>query len=169
MSALTDPNFSAPFDLWSEILPGLWQGGTADDDWLRSGRRSGQVTKHDFDSVFTFFGEANPADYGVHETRFAFYDGDMSDFDVATDILPIVEQAHRAWRSGKRVLIRCQAGLNRSGLVMALVLMRDGLTAQDAIELIRKNRCNAALCNATFAAWLTTTGGSPSIQRRLAA
>lgn len=152
------------FELWSEVLPGLWQGGTDDSDWIDSGRNRGQVNKRNFDSVFTFFGAANPADYGVHETRFAFYDGDMSDFDVTADLLPIVEQAHAEWKAGKRVLVRCQAGLNRSGLVMALVLMRDGYSAEDAIAKIRDQRGERALCNTIFENWLLTKASGPTFK-----
>lgn len=50
--------------------------------------------------------------------------------------------------------MRCQAGLNRSGLVMALVLIREGYTADEAIALIRLRRGSAALCNHQFVAWL---------------
>ena len=169
MNAVQETNFGAPFELWSEVLPGLWQGGTDDQDWIDSGRKRGQITRFDFDAVYTFFGAANPADYGVHETRFAFYDGNMQDFDVETDLLPIVEKAHGDWKAGKKVLIRCQAGLNRSGLVMALVLMRDGHSASDAIELIRSRRGDIALCNRTFEQWLLTVGSAPTFQLMLAA
>ena len=168
MNAVMGENFGAPFELWSEVLPGLWQGGTDDNDWIDSGRRRGQITKFDFDSVYTFFGGANPVDYGVHETRFAFYDGDMQDFDVEIDLVPIVEKAHADWKAGKKVLIRCQAGLNRSGLVMALVLMREGHAPREAIDLIRARRGDIALCNKTFENWLLTKGGSPSFQSLLA-
>jgi len=156
-------NENSSSQLWSEILPGLWQGGTDDSDWIDSGRGRGQITRFDFDSVFTFFGAANPADYGVYETRFAFYDGDLTDVDVDVDLMPIVELAHRHWKAGRKVLIRCQAGLNRSGLVMALVLMREGFSAQEAIDLIRAKRSEIALFNKTFERWLIATGGSPSI------
>ena len=169
MNTQTGTSYGEPMQLWSEVLPGLWQGGTDDSDWIDSGRRRGQVTKFDFDSVFTFFGGANPVDYGVHETRFAFYDGNMDDFDVEQDLLPIVEKAHADWKSDKKVLIRCQAGLNRSGLVMALVLMREGYTPREAIDLIRARRGDIALCNKIFENWLLTKGGSPSLKALLAA
>jgi protein-tyrosine phosphatase len=65
--------------------------------------------------------------------------------------------AHADWKDGKRVLIRCQAGWNRSGLLMALVLIRDGHTASEAIDLIREKRSRHALSNFTFANWLLET------------
>lgn len=39
-------------------------------------------------------------------------------------LLAVVPAVERALRAGQRVLVTCQAGRNRSGLVVALVLMR---------------------------------------------
>jgi protein-tyrosine phosphatase len=77
----------------------------------------------------------------------------MSDFDTA-DLHELVSTAHRDWKSGKKVLIRCQAGINRSGLIMALVLIRDGMNPEDAIELMRTKRARSVLRNQTFENWL---------------
>lgn len=145
-----------PLDLWSEVLPGLWQGGTDDADVVHESYRSIGVTTADFDFVATMYASANPVDWFVREMRFGFYDSDMSDFDT-DDLLDIVRVTHRQWKAGNRVLIRCQAGLNRSGLVMALVLIREGYTAKDAIDLIRAKRAEMALCNHAFEAWLRET------------
>ena len=52
-------------------------------------------------------------------------------------------------------LIHCAMGVNRSGLVMALTLMnRNGLSAKEAIELIRGKRSEECLSNKTFEEWL---------------
>jgi hypothetical protein len=158
-----------PNVLWSEVLPGLWQGGT--DDWdVRGYRATGQrPTKDCFDSVYTFYGNANGADWGVKEIRFPFYDGDMTDFDPEDDLWLPVFEAHNDWKAGKRVLIRCQAGLNRSGLVMALVLIRDGFTPEDAVELIRAQRGHMALCNSRFENWLINHANVEFWRSKLAA
>ena len=149
-------DFGMPRALWSEVLPGLWQGGTDDDDVVnRSARRPG-VTLSDFGFVATLYASANPVDWFVIEMRFGIYDSDMADFDAA-DLLDIVAVTHRQWKAGKQVLVRCQAGLNRSGLVMALVLIREGYSADDAIDLIRQRRGSSALCNRRFVAWLRET------------
>lgn len=61
-----------------------------------------------------------------------------------------------AWQleRGQRVLVHCQAGLNRSSLLIAHYLMKhEGLTADEAITLVRK-RSEACLCNPDFEAWL---------------
>jgi protein-tyrosine phosphatase len=78
----------------------------------------------------------------------------MSDLDPERDLYFMVREAHADWKAGKKVLIRCQAGINRSGLVTALVLIRDGHSPEDAIKLIRDNRCEAALSNSRFEEYL---------------
>lgn len=145
-----------PEELWSEILPGLWQGGTADDDTLGYSYGRKGIGPGDFDFVATMYASANPVDWFVREIRFGFYDHDMSDFDPA-DLYDLVAVTHREWKAGKRVLVRCQAGLNRSGLVMTLVLIREGYEPAEAIHLIRTHRGQAALCNRTFETWLLAT------------
>ena len=43
-------------------------------------------------------------------------------------------------RSGAVVYVHCQAGMNRSALVTARVLMEQGLTAEEAIQAVRDRR-----------------------------
>lgn len=77
----------------------------------------------------------------------------LSEKDIP-EIHDIAEWAHREWKAGKKVLIRCQAGLNRSGLIVALVLISEGYDPKDAIDLIRACRSPHALCNADFVKYL---------------
>lgn len=51
-------------------------------------------------------------------------------------------------------LVHCSAGLNRSALVVALALVKRGMTPGDAIALIRSKRGTDALHNKTFTEWL---------------
>lgn len=51
-------------------------------------------------------------------------------------------------------LVHCQAGLNRSGLVAAKVLVRGGFSGGAAIEHLRRQRSPAVLCNPAFEAYL---------------
>lgn len=141
--------------LWSEVLPGLWQGGTAGNDEMHIGRpvADARIKPKDFDTVITMYGYAQPADWQVKEFRLAIYDSDMRDFD-AEELFDLVRVAHTDWQKGKKVLVRCQAGWNRSGLITALVLMRQGYTTDQAIDLIREARSKHALCNHHFVAFL---------------
>jgi protein-tyrosine phosphatase len=103
--------------------------------------------------VVTLYGWAAPVTWEVEELRYGFMDSDIAYADIDR-ILRAARWAHDRWRGGDRVLIRCQAGLNRSGLVTALVLMRDGYDATEAISLIRERRSPWALCNDDFVRWL---------------
>jgi protein-tyrosine phosphatase len=42
--------------------------------------------------------------------------------------------------AGKKVLVTCAAGVNRSALIAAIAMMSSGLSADDAISRIRKHR-----------------------------
>lgn len=153
---LTRPDYGQRFyrePLWSEILPGLWQGGTADDDAGGRWRSKPAITLKDFDTCITMYAYANPADWHIREIRYGIYDSNMDDFD-AEELFDIIRIAHSDWKKGKRILSRCQAGWNRSGLITALILIRDGMSAEDAIALIQKKRSPNALCNGTFRKWL---------------
>lgn len=148
-----------PYDVWTETVPGLWQGGTIDrfagKEWYEHERIFGkEITKKDFDCVYTLYASADPVDWFVREYRFGFYDAGLEDFDPESNLLDIVKMAHKDWKSGKKVLIRCQAGLNRSGIVMALVLIRDGYEPADAIQLMRDKRSRFVLCNRHFEQYL---------------
>lgn len=145
--------------LWTEILPGLYLGGSnpelqpSDERGSSDAKTRDKPTKADFDTVVTLYAEASPADWWVKELRFAFFDGDMSDFNPS-ELTELVKIAHTDWKAGKRVLVRCQAGLNRSGFVMTLLLMLEGMEAIEAIDLMRRMRSESVLCNNSFADWL---------------
>jgi protein-tyrosine phosphatase len=57
------------------------------------------------------------------------------------------------------VLVHCQAGLNRSSLVVATALKLSGEvdTGQEAIDLLRARRSAAVLCNPSFERWIRAT------------
>jgi hypothetical protein len=138
--------------LWSEVVEGLWQGGTDDMD-THVMMQKPMITTKEFDTVITMYADANPVDWFVKEFRYGVWDSDINKMDT-TELFDIVRLAHAEWKRGKRVLIRCQAGWNRSGLVTALVLIREGMGAREAIDLIRKTRSEWALCNKSFEEFL---------------
>ena len=141
--------------LYSEILPNLWQGGTDDDDLVHTG--SGRLPTYsdfrEFDVVVSLSAYSLPMGWMVKEYRFGFPDGPAGE-DIYAEVERIADYAYLDWKSGKKCLIRCQAGINRSGLMVALILMRDGMSAEDAIALIRKKRSVYALDNAHFVEYL---------------
>lgn len=147
-----------PTSLYSEIAPNLFMGGTADDDVIHQGVAYNKArTDLPFDAIITMYAWANPADWKVQEFRYGIYDSDISQIDLDR-LKQAVEFGYNRWLSGDRLLVRCQAGLNRSGLVTALIMMSTGLDAETAIEQIRKNRAEIALFNTHYVEWLLTKG-----------
>jgi len=74
----------------------------------------------------------------------------------------VLQQLHKTAKElaeeherGRRIVITCMAGRNRSGLLTALVLMeRFKLPADEAIALIKEKRGPFALTNRTFTSYL---------------
>ena len=142
-----------PSTLYSEIAPNLYMGGTEDDDTVYLPAK--RTARYDlpFEAIVTLYALAQPADWTVQEFRYGIPDGDIADIDLDR-LFEAVNFGFNRWKWGDNVLIRCQAGLNRSGLVTALILMKTGLRAEIAINQIREKRGNVALCNAEFERWL---------------
>lgn len=146
------PGVTTQEALWTEMLPGLWQGGTDDNDTIDVPAKTyggrADITLEHFDAVVTLYAWARPVGWEVEELRWGFYDSEeLPDKETLREA---VTWAYRRWQAGKRVLLRCQMGYNRSGLITALVLMRHGLTADEAITLMRKLRSEWVLCNEDF-------------------
>ena len=138
----------------SEIAPGLFMGGTADDDTIaNAGLLARFGGPRPFEAVVTLYAGARPVSWQVAELRYGFGDGALEAADLDRIVAAAV-WAHARWAAGDRVLVRCQAGLNRSGLVTALVLMLAGWEPADAIAQLRAARSPHALCNPAFVAWL---------------
>ena len=65
-----------------------------------------------------------------------------------------------AVKVGQRVLVHCQAGLNRSSLVIVRALMLGwDMTADQAIDLVRGSRSPMCLCNDNFEQFLRSLDG----------
>ena len=154
--------------LYSMIVPNLFQGGTDDLDVIHLAQTNNNPrTDLPFDAIVTMYAWARPADWQVQEFRYGIDDAAITDVDL-NRLRQAVEFGYDRWKAGDRVLVRCQAGLNRSGLVLALILIKDGLTPSEAIAQIRQNRGEDALFNNNFHNWLMQEGEkffSPSSQQ----
>lgn len=154
--------------LYSMIAPNLFQGGTDDLDVIHLAQTNNRPrTDLPFDAIVTMYAWARPADWKVQEFRYGVPDASITDIDLDR-LRQAVDFGYDRWKQGDRVLVRCQAGLNRSGLVLALILIKDGLTPTQAISRIRDNRGDDALFNRDFHNWLLTEGESffsPSSQQ----
>lgn len=78
---------------------------------------------------------------------------DTHEVPEVAELVAIARFISAARRIGT-VLVHCQAGLNRSGLVLALAMMVDGASANFAISHLRERRNDWVLCNTTFEQWL---------------
>jgi hypothetical protein len=137
-------------NLYSEILPNLFISGTLDEDVIQRGKSTLSLAQPaPFDSVVCMYGHANPIGYYVREQRFGIADAEL-DEESKPEIRQLADWLYQEWKQGKRVASKCQMGWNRSGLVLALVLLLDGYSADEAIELIREKRSPYALSNSSF-------------------
>jgi protein-tyrosine phosphatase len=153
MNSSTKENHMYP-QLFSMIAPNLFQGGTDDLDVIHLPVTNNRKrTDLPFDSIVTMYAWARPADWNVQEFRYGVPDASITDIDL-TRLREAVEFGYSRWKSGDRVLVRCQAGLNRSGLVTALLLIKDGHSPETAISMIRTGRGDDALFNTSFTDWL---------------
>lgn len=140
--------------LYSEILPNLFISGTLDDDVVQRGKSLFSLAQPSpFDSVVCMYGHANPVGYYVREQRFGIADSELNE-ESKPEIRQLAKWLFSEWKLGKRVAGKCQAGWNRSSLIVALVLLEDGYSAEDAIALIRRKRSPNALCNPHFVAYI---------------
>lgn len=154
--------------LFNEIATNLFMGGTDDMDVIHFPAKNNKRTDLPFDAIVTMYAYAQPADWKVQEFRYGVPDAAIADIDL-NRLKQAVEFGYTRWMAGDRVLVRCQAGLNRSGLVTALILMSTGLDAETAIREIRTNRSEDALFNQDYVTWLMKEGAafiapSPSAQ-----
>jgi hypothetical protein len=141
-------------NLFNEILPNLFISGTLDDDVLENAMSYHELMHPaPFDSCVTLYGHARPFGYYVREQRFGIVDAELDPLSIP-EIIQLSEWLYSEWKLGKRVAGKCQQGWNRSSLIVALVLMKDGMTANDAIALIREKRSKNALCNPHFVKFL---------------
>lgn len=137
---------------YDEILPKLYLGGTSPENDYSS-RPAARPSKYPYiDVVFTFHENASAVTGNTLEVRYHF-DDDWNNGLAPENYVRINEvakMAYSAWKDGHRVLLRCQGGRNRSGLVMGVVLLMAGYSSTEAIELMRKNRSPEVLFNEHF-------------------
>ena len=150
MSTVTDADVPAPAEVQPpvEVLPGLWWSGLP-DDWTRL---RGQV-----DAVIDLSDPGpGPSSDDLGELTYVkapLEDGETLPEPVLLDHLTglVVDLV----RQGRRVLVHCTFGKNRSGLVMALVVREvlgcDGATALARVRAVRERAVN----NDAFSEWLS--------------
>lgn len=134
---------NTPFDVpfISEIAPNLWQGGC----------QNGLILPTFIDYVVSLYPwEKYTINHRAERIEVEMFDS----LDQSTDKIDEIASKINSLRKTGVVLNHCQAGLNRSGLITARALMLDGMSADEAITLIREKRSPACLCNQAFVQWL---------------
>lgn len=127
--------------LFSQIDGNLWMGGCPVESAPR-----------EFEFVIDLYTQGEYYVHGnqIHTVAKMIDGSDMPDARVLHALADYVN----AVRAIGPTLVHCQAGLNRSGLVTALALMKSGMGSHEAIALLRSKRCDAVLCNTAFSLWL---------------
>lgn len=136
-----------PADAPSEIVPGLWMSGSRAD-----------IPAGDFDRVLTLCAERNEkvaVPGGTESHAWRIVDAELEDPDRVRHWARRIADWMAA---GDTVLVRCAAGLNRSGLVIARALIEQGMSPRDAVLLVREQRRRDALNNPWFVEWLRHEG-----------
>ncbi|MEV6619778.1 protein phosphatase [Amycolatopsis sp. NPDC051106] len=137
-----------PESAWNEIRPGLWMGGH-----VRAGEEP-VVVGREFDLVLSLYQrEGHGPPPGVEHHFAEMPDGPLSEAQIA-EVERFALLAAEAVRAGRSTLVRCHAGLNRSGLVVVQTLVELGLGVPEAIALVRQRRSPWALHNELFVQYL---------------
>lgn len=128
----------------TEVVPGLWHGGVT----------SGLILPEFITNVLSLY---KWEEYTINHKMGRMLTVEMYD-SVDQDTSQVEELA--VWVNEARklgpTLAHCQAGLNRSSLVVAKALLLSGEVANgpEAVELIRSKRSAACLCNPAFEQWV---------------
>lgn len=136
--------FEMPFI--TRVDGNLWQGGC----------ERGLKLPDNFRHVISLY-KWEDYEHGPLDTHkvVTMYDGNgVAD---AAEVDELASLVNELLTTGDDVLVHCQAGLNRSSLIVARSLMirdENPLTADEAIALIRERRSPACLCNPSFETWL---------------
>ena len=125
----------------SHIYGNIWQGNFFEDPMLPV----------EFKSVVSLYPwqrlALNPT---VLQNRVEYLMYDTEDLPVNEDVVLSAAQLTLAFARKGPVLVHCQAGLNRSGLVVATALWLNGMDPIQAIKLVREKRSPLALRNQRF-------------------
>ena len=133
-----------PIDHLAEVVPGL----AIADDTVGPDELFGQG----FDAVYDVYGP------GLHPPaagRYVVHRIDDLPWAIVPDTVDVLaEEIADLIRQGRRVLVTCSTGLNRSALVVGRTLISLGHAPADAIDLVRHARGPRALSNRAFVHYL---------------
>jgi protein-tyrosine phosphatase len=157
MLIITSDRFEDRTEIYKTTGAGaLWQGGRPPTG--RSVKNAG------FDMVVLCAEEYQPAGRLFSDVRVLHCPFDDADVPCAEELEMIHQTAKHAAmrvRMGEKVLVTCNMGINRSGLVTAITLMRlTGMSGRDATLEVRSKRSHA-LQNTRFTRYLAQLSARP--------
>jgi hypothetical protein len=134
-----------PVDHLAEVAPGL---AIADDTVSPTALHA-----DGFDAIYDVYGPGlhPPATGAIHVVHPI---DDLPWAVVPDSVDGLANEIAGLVRAGRRVVITCSTGLNRSGLVAARALIALGHAPADAIDLVRNARGPRALSNRAFVHYL---------------
>jgi len=133
-----------------EIVPGLWQGGAPPI--------GDQVAERGFQTLVLCAEEFQPPSTSYPGVKVLYCPFDDTDEPLSEETWAMIDKtatevAVRV-RMGQKVLVTCMAGINRSGLVNAVVVHKlTGVSGEEAVRIVQAGRPHA-LHNESFVAAL---------------
>lgn len=137
---------------WHEIVPGLYQGG------------SDRSPSKDLFTVVLSVGHVRfnrECETGLRELVDPMSDTEDAAYDPYDHVRRWALEVVSWVEEGETVLVRCNAGWNRSGVIVVRAMMEMGWSVDDALKHVRGTRSPHALCNSRFEAWLREEEGTP--------
>ena len=135
-----------PLDPYNEVIPGLAQAGW----WLTPLELFGE---HGFDVSIDVSGWDRSRH--VRDRDYTFVEMDDAPWIEDADVVHALGQrVADQVLAGRRVVVNCAAGLNRSGLIVGRALIHLAYRPREAVRLIRAARGPHALRNRTFEEFL---------------
>jgi protein-tyrosine phosphatase len=120
------------------------------------------VVRDEFDLVLTLLRlPGHGPDDGVEHHVWPIPDGPLDGTQLA-GVMRLAQAACDALEDGRKVLVRCYSGYNRSGLVVAHALVRDVHSPEEDFRLIRTRRSPWELHNVLFVEYLHA--GLPTVR-----
>ena len=137
-------------DPWNEVVPGLFMGGHD----VRAQSPSACVVTDEFDLVVSLTAREGYGPSRVEHVVVRLADAVLDPTNAAR-VRELGALVAAAVRDGRRMLVRCSGGLNRSGVVVAEALVQLGHTPDEAVRAVRAARGPWALTNPGFVSYLS--------------
>ena len=149
-----DRNVPPPRAPWNEVDECLWMGG---HEWVdEHGELNDAVVNDEFDVVVSLYTRPGHGPRrGVEHVVYEIPDGPLTSQQIQK-VAELARWTAEQVRMRRKVLVRCHAGYNRSGLLAAQCLIERTHTPRQAIELVRRARTDEPLNNELFVDYLTT-------------